>query len=77
MPKLKNDIWADKVRREIKSQMERTGTSRQVVEIVIDCKTPTYYERLKHPEKFQLGELKRLTDRLHFTDEQILLLFGR
>lgn len=77
MPKLKQDIWAEKIRRTIKSQMELTGTSRDTVKIVMGCSCPTVYERLKHPEKFQLGELKRLTDRLHFTDDQILLLFGR
>ena len=77
MPKLKNDIWSDKIRRTIRAQMELTGTSRETVEIVMGCSCPTVYERLKHPEKFQLGELKRLTDRLHFMDEQTLLLFGR
>ena len=77
MPKVKADIWSDKIRRTIRAQMELTGTSRETVGIVMGCSCPTVYERLKHPEKFQLGELKRLTERLHFTDEQILLLFGR
>lgn len=54
MPKLKQDIWAEKIRRTIKSQMELTGTSRDTVKIVMGCSCPTVYERLKHPEKFQL-----------------------
>ena len=77
MPKLKNDIWVEKIKRTIKDQMELTGTSRETVVIVMGCSCPTFYDRLKHPEKFQLKELKSLTDRLHFTDEQILMLFGR
>lgn len=77
MPKLKKNIWADRVSRTIKSQMDLTGVNRERMESIMGCSVATFYNRMNSPETFQLGELKRLAERLKFSDEQILALFGR
>lgn len=82
MPKLRKSVEDranDSLRRGIVSTLvtERGTTSYIELCPVIGVARNTVYRRMENPDDFTLGELRRMFNTLHWSNSQILAIFGR
>lgn len=80
MPRITLDPYAEHkeaTRRAIRVGLARKGMEVAELEKNGVVKASTAYKRLRLPETMKLEELWRMDRTLHFTDNQILAIFGR
>lgn len=78
MPRLKQAVNESRVARfkaAVRQQMVMYGIS-SIGDLAERCgaTAPTFYRKIKDPDRFTQGELRKLYNVLHFTDEQRLFL---
>lgn len=82
MPKLRKSVQDradDSVRAGIKGTllMEKGTDDYKELAPILNVHVNTIYTRIKNPGSFQLRELRQLFNTLHWSDNQILAIFGR
>lgn len=82
MPKLRKSVQDranDSVRAGIKGTllMEKGTDDYKELAQILNVHVNTVYTRVKDPESFRLGELRKLFTTLRWSDDQILSIFGR
>lgn len=82
MPKLRKSVQDradDSVRAGIKGTllMEKGTDNYKELASILHVHVNTVYTRVKNPGSFQLRELRKMFNTLHWSDSQILAIFGR
>lgn len=82
MPKLRKSVEDranDSLRAGIKAGliMEMGTDKYERLAPIIGRERTTVYARIRDPDSFQLGELRRAANTLHWSNSQILAIFGR
>lgn len=82
MPKLRKSVQNradDSIRAGIKGTllMEKGTDDYKELAPILNVHVNTIYNRVKNPGSFQLEELRRMFNTLHWSNSQILAIFGR